>query len=88
MGQMGVRIDKNRVKEAKDTPLVTPHGATIVVTASRAAALLARTPIRFGDGVARSYALPGEDNEVTEEVSKAAPPRKGDARNTPKDGDQ
>lgn len=87
MGQLGVRIDKSRVKEAKDTPLVTPHGTSIVVTASRAAALLARTPIRMGDGSARKYAEPGDDNLVTPEVSKAAPPRKGDSRNTPKDGE-
>lgn len=87
MGQLGVRIDKTREKELKDTPLVTPHGTSIVVTKSRAAALLARTPIRMGDGTARKYAAPGEDNIVTEEVSKAVPPRKGDGRNIPKDGE-
>jgi hypothetical protein len=87
MGQLGVRIDKSRAKEAHDTPLITPHGTPIVVTASRAAALLARTPIRMGDGTARTYAEPGTDNIVDESVSKAAPPRKGDGRNVPKDGE-
>lgn len=84
MGQMGVRIDKKREREIADTTLVTPHGAEVVVTKSRAAALLARPAVRFGDGSARVYAPAGEDNDVTEAtVSKAPPPRRGDARNSP-----
>lgn len=78
---IGVRVDKKRVKETADTTLITPHGTEIVVTKSRAEALLARTPVRFGDGTARKYAKPGEDNEVQPTVSKANPPRKGDGRN-------
>lgn len=78
---MAVQIDKRRVKEQADTPLITPHGAQIVVTASRAAALLARPAIRFNDGIARVYSRPGDDNVVEETVSGAKAPRTGDKRN-------
>lgn len=78
---IGVRVDKRREKELADTTITTPHGTEVTVTKSRAAALLARTPIRFGDGTARKYVLAGEDNEVQPTVSKANPPRKGDGRN-------
>ncbi len=89
MGQLGVSTDKTRVKELADTALVTPHGTTIVVTKSRAAALLGRTAIRFGDGAARTYAPAGEDNDVTEPTQTGAnPPRKGSRANTPEDGEK
>ncbi len=86
MGQVGVRTDKNRVKEVRNVDLVTPHGTTITVTAGRAAALLARPSIRMGDGVARTYAPAGEDNIEDAPVSGATPPRKGDRVNTKDDG--
>jgi hypothetical protein len=78
---IGVRLDKKREKELKDTTVITPHGAEITVTKSRAAVLLARPAIRFGDGTARTYTLPGTDNVVPDTTSKAVPPRKGDGRN-------
>jgi len=78
---IGVRVDKKRVKETADTTLTTPHGTEITVTKSRPEALLARTPVRFGDGTARKYVAAGEDNEVPTTTTKAAPPRKGDGRN-------
>lgn len=82
MGQLGVRTDKARERGSADTELITPYGTRITVTAERAKGLLARTPIRFGDGVARKYVLPGEDNVVEPDTtSKATPPRKGDGRN-------
>lgn len=83
MGQIGVRIDKTRVKEVANTELVTPHGGTIVVTESRATALLARPAIRMGDGVARVYARPGESNVEEAPVTGAKPPRTGDRKNSP-----
>lgn len=82
--QFGVRIDKTREKELKNVNVTTPHGATVQVTKSRAAALVDRPPVRFGDGSARKYVL-GEDadNDATEEVqSKAKPPRRGSRSNT------
>lgn len=79
---MPVQNDKRRVKEQADTELVSPHGTKITVTKSRAEALLAREPIRLGDGVARRYARPGDSNEVAPVVSKAAPPRVGNRANT------
>lgn len=89
MGQLGVRTDKRREKELTDTKLVTPHGAEVTVTKSRAAALLARSAIRFGDGAARTYAPVGEDNDVTEpSQSGANPPRKGSRANTPEGDDK
>lgn len=78
---MAVRVDKKRVKELADTELVTPHGTKVVVTASRAEALLARPSIRFNDGIARSYARPGEPNEEVVTVSNAKPPRVGTRAN-------
>lgn len=85
MGQLGVRIDKNRVKELTNVPLTTPHGAEIVVTATRAAVLLARPALRLGDGTERSYVNSGEDNEVPANVSGAKAPRVG-ARSNTEDG--
>lgn len=83
MSQYGVRIDKKREKELADTKLITPHGTEVIVTKSRAATLLARPAVRFGDGTARVYASEGEDNEVPETVvSKAPPPRTGSRANT------
>ncbi len=82
MGQLGVRIDKHRVKELKDTALTTPHGAEIVVTASRAATLKARPAIRLGDGTERIYVDSGEDNIAPPVTSKAQPPRTGARTNT------
>lgn len=86
--QFGVRIDKTREKETADTAVTTPHGATVVVTKSRAAALVARPAVRFGDGTARKYVL-GEDadNDATQETqSKAPPPRRGSRANSPEGG--
>lgn len=82
--QFGVRIDKKREKELKNVDVTTPHGATVTVTKSRAASLVDRPPVRFGDGTARKYVLgDGEDNDVTEETqSKAKPPRRGSRTNT------
>lgn len=83
MSGHGVRIDKNREKEVTDTVLVTPHGAKVTVTKSRAAALVARGPVRFNDGAARVYAPIGESNDYVDVPSSAAPPRKGSRTNTP-----
>jgi len=79
----GVQIDKKRVKENPTEELITPHGAEITVTPSRARDLLARPPLRFNDQVERRYVRAGEDPTVTTEaVSKAAPPRTGTRANT------
>lgn len=81
---IGVRIDKKRERELKDTAITSPHGANLTVTKSRATALLARPAIRLGDGSARVY-KEGHDqdtNETVTEVSKAVPPRRGDRSNT------
>lgn len=86
MGQIGVQIDKKRVKELANVALTTPHGAEIVVTAARAAALKARPGIRMGDGVARVYVDSGEDNVEPAPVSGAKPPRVGDRKNTAPEG--
>lgn len=82
MGQLGVRIDKNRVKELSNVSLTTPHGAEIVVTATRAAVLLARPALRLGDGTERIYVKSGESNEVPADVSGAKAPRTGTRTNT------
>lgn len=85
---IGVRVDKKREKELKDTAITSPHGANLIVTKSRAATLLARPSIRLGDGTARVYrAGHDQDTEAVEEtVSKAAPPRKGGRGNTEPEG--
>lgn len=80
---IGVRVDKKREKEVADTTIITPHGAEITVTKSRAETLLARPPIRLGDGVARVYARPGESNKVADSISVAPPPRRGNRENAP-----
>jgi hypothetical protein len=80
----GIRIDKRRERETADVELVTPHGTEITVTKSRAEALLARSPIAFGDGVFRKYvtADSGDSNEVAPAQTRAAAPRKGSGANS------
>lgn len=80
---MAVQIDRKRQKEAANVDLITPHGTEITVTASRAAQLLKRDPLPFGDGVYRKYAEAGESNVVEGGISRAAAPRKGSGENTP-----
>ncbi len=86
---IGVRIDKKREKELADTTVKTPFGTVITVTKSRAAALVARPPVRFNDQVARSYVVGDEDTDnETPIVSKANPPRRGDRTNSPEGSDK
>lgn len=78
----GVSRTRARKEEARDVELITPHGAEITVSASRAAALLARPPIPFGDHVHRKYARAGESNVVGAAETAATPPRKGSGANS------
>ncbi len=79
---MAVQIDKKRKKETPSVELVTPHGAEITVTPSRAEQLLSRPAITFGDGVFRKYAEAGESNVVESAKTGATAPRKGSGVNS------
>lgn len=80
---MAVKIDRTRQKEAANVDLITPHGAEITVTQSRANALLARQPLTFADGVWRKYAYAGEDNVVAVGTKTGAQaPRTGSKAST------
>lgn len=81
---MAVKIDRSRKREAANVDLITPHGAEITVTKSRADALLARQPLTFADGVYRKYAYAGESNvvEVGATRTGASAPRKGTGAST------
>lgn len=78
----GVSINKKREKPLAEVDILTPHGAVITVSAQRAKTLMARPPLRMGDGVARKYVLDGEDNVVDMGTTAARAPRKGSNENT------
>lgn len=80
---VGVSVNRKRNKPEKNLELSTPYGSNIVVTASRAATLLKRPPIRLGDGKLRAYKEGADqDTLVTEDATAAKPPRRGARENT------
>lgn len=78
---MAIQIDRKRKQETRSVVLISPQGAEIEVTPTRAEMLLKRDPIGFNDGTYRKYAVEGESNVVDFKTSASAP-RKGSGANT------
>lgn len=59
----GVKYGGKRKEEPKIVELVSPTGAHLVVSKSRAENLLSRAEVKFPDGVTRKYRLASEVDE-------------------------